>query len=139
MMNKAGLFFHTLCVCFVLSLFLSMMGDFKIGSLNLNGARSDVKRASLFKLIELKKLDVIFLQETHSNLENENDWKKEWAGEIILSHNVSNSGGVGMLFSKGFSPYSFDVEEIMCGYMLKVRVKYEDVTMNFINIYKQYA
>ena len=135
-MYKLSLFFHTLiCVFFALSILFFLMGDFKIGSLNINGARSDAKRASLFKLIELKKLDIMFIQETHSDAANENDWKKEWPGEVILSHRLSNSGGVGVLFSKGFSPYSVEVEEVVCGYILKVKVQYENVTLIFINVY----
>ena len=102
-MNKSSLFFHTyMCVFLVLVISSFLMGDFKIGSLNINGARSDIKRASIFRLMDLKKLDILFLQETHSDIENENDWKKEWPGEVILSHNVSNSGGVGVLFSRSF-------------------------------------
>lgn len=40
------------------------MCDFKIGMLNLNGAWDDVKRATLFKLMELKILSVLMVQET---------------------------------------------------------------------------
>lgn len=47
------------------------MTNINMGSLNINGARSDVKRASLYKLIDFKKLDVVFIQETHSDDENE--------------------------------------------------------------------
>ena len=38
------------------------MGDIRIGSLNINGARDDGKRASLFRLCSLNKLDVILVQ-----------------------------------------------------------------------------
>lgn len=52
---------HTVVVCVsVVSLsFFFSMSDLKIGYFNINGARSDVKGASLFKLMEIKKLDVI--------------------------------------------------------------------------------
>ena len=43
--------------------FLSMC-DFNISTLNLNGARSDFKQAALFKLMETKRIDVVFFQET---------------------------------------------------------------------------
>lgn len=136
-MNKSVNIFYTLVVCvFALAVvFFFPMGDLKIGSLNINGARSDVKRASFFKLVELKKLDIVFVQETHSDEENESDWKREWPGEVILSHKNSNSGGVAVLFSKGFSPYSIEVEEVMCGHILKVKVQYENVKMILVNVY----
>ena len=111
------------------------MSELKIASLNINGARSDMKRASLLKLMELKHLDVIFVQETHSNSENEHDWRKEWPGEVILSHKTSKSGGVAVLFSNSFTPFSFEVEEIMSGHISKVKVQYEQVKMIFINVY----
>lgn len=52
------------------------MCEFKIGTLNLNGARDKVKRAAFFKLMDLKKLDIILVQETHSTVDNESDWRK---------------------------------------------------------------
>lgn len=40
-----------------------------------------------------------FLQDTHSSSDSEVDWKKEWEGNIILSHWSSVSRGVAVLFS----------------------------------------
>lgn len=53
------------------------MASIRIGTLNLNGAREHAKRASLFKLIELKHLDVMLIQETHSTDDNTVAWKRE--------------------------------------------------------------
>lgn len=39
---------------FIVVSFLFSMSDLQIGSLNINGVRSDVQRASLFKLLEIK-------------------------------------------------------------------------------------
>ncbi len=52
------------------------MCEVKLVSLNINGAREDVKRAALFNLVKVRKLNVVFLQETQSTVENEADWKK---------------------------------------------------------------
>ncbi|TWW74491.1 hypothetical protein D4764_14G0004940 [Takifugu flavidus] len=54
----------------------------------------------------------MFLQETHSDRNNEADWEKEWEGQALLSHNTSLSGGVGLLFSWGFTPSSLEVEHV---------------------------
>ena len=35
-------------------------------------------------------------------LDNERDWKKEWSGDVFLSHRSFNSGGVGIMFSNNF-------------------------------------
>ncbi len=71
------------CFCFVF--FFCIMSELKIGSLNLNGTRDENKRASFFRLCSLKKLDIIFVQETHSTADNEVDWKREWEGDVFKS------------------------------------------------------
>lgn len=53
-------------MCFAMGVFLSFI-MMNIGTININGARSATKRALLFKMCELKKLDVAFIQETHSD------------------------------------------------------------------------
>lgn len=85
--------------------------------------------------MELKNLDVMFVQETNSDVVYESEWKKQWPGEVILSHEASNSGGVGVLFSKGFRLCSFEVEEIMSGHILKIKVQYEHTKLIFVNVY----
>ncbi|XP_035857433.1 NACHT, LRR and PYD domains-containing protein 3-like [Sander lucioperca] len=72
-------------------------------------------------------------QETPSDVENESEWRKQWPGGVILSHKASNSGGVGVLFSKGFRPSSFSVEDIMCGHIIKIKVQYENLDTNTVN------
>ena len=94
-------FYPLLTVLLSVFYFLSMC-DFNISTLNLNGARADFKRAALFKLMETKKIDIIFVQETHSSLDNESDWKRAFNGEVVLSHKSSLSGGVGILFAQSF-------------------------------------
>lgn len=74
--------------------------DINIGTININRARSATKRASLVKLFELKKL---YVQETHSDNRNERDWRREWPGQVFLSHRLSSSG-VGIVFSRRFCP-----------------------------------
>lgn len=41
-----------------------------IASLNVNGARHSKKRTELFEVIKQKKIDVAFIQETHSDVKN---------------------------------------------------------------------
>jgi len=111
------------------------MTNFKIGSLNINGARDNHKRMMLFESIRQKQIDILFLQETHSDLKNETDWRREWDGQIVLSHKSSISGGVAVLFSKHFLPLSCEVEEIISGRFVKIKVKFEKIIMVLLNIY----
>ena len=114
---------------------LFLMGDLRIASLNLNGARDPLKRAGLYELAKQKRLDVVFLQETHSDAGNAADWALEWDGFSFLSHNTSVSGGVAVLFAKNFTPVSHEIEEIVEGRLLKVRACFENLVFVFICVY----
>lgn len=70
------------------------MSNLRLGSLNINGARDHRKRAMLFELIKQKHIDVMFVQETYTDVQNENEWKVEWEGEVFMSHKTNISGGV---------------------------------------------
>lgn len=70
-----------------------MMGEVRIASLNVNGARDRNKRGVVFETIRQNKLDIFFAQETHSDSSNAADWAREFNGLSILSHGTTNSGG----------------------------------------------
>jgi exonuclease III len=112
-----------------------LMASFRISSLNLNGARDAKKRALFFELVKLKGIDISFLQETHTTADIEVEWKREWDGNIVFSHNSNLSAGVAILFAKNFLPVSFDCEEIIKGRLLKVTARYEKSTFTLLNVY----
>lgn len=64
----------------------------------------------------------MMVKETHSDGSSETDWKKEWDGDVILSH----------LFSKMFLPVSYEAIEHRA---IAVRSKYELYTVVFVNVY----
>ncbi len=137
-MIKREWYLFIFILLFVLSLAFSIsitMDVFKVGSLNVNGARETQKRALVFEMAKMKHIDVLFLQETHSDAGIEADWSREWEGEVILSHNTTLSGGVGYLFSRGFTPTSLEVRHVVEGRCLLVRAHFEHFNVVFINIY----
>ena len=89
------------------------MSDFRVSTLYINGARDVRKRANLFGFVRQKSFNVMLVQETHSDFLNETDWRREWDGEVVLSHLSRTSGGVALPFSKIFLPKSHVVEEIV--------------------------
>uniref|UniRef100_A0A3B5R4A8 Reverse transcriptase domain-containing protein n=1 Tax=Xiphophorus maculatus TaxID=8083 RepID=A0A3B5R4A8_XIPMA len=111
------------------------MDSFKVASLNLNGAREAGKRALIYQMMNQKKIDIIYLQETHSDCNTETDWGREWRGEVVLSHGTSQSAGVGFLFSKAFTPNSMDIEHVVQGRCLLVRACFDHFSLVFINVY----
>ncbi len=76
-----------------------------------------------------------FIQETHSDVKNAADWMQEWDGISVLSHNTTLSGGVGILFTKSFSPVSYQVDEIVKGRLLKIRTIFEKYALVFVCVY----
>lgn len=111
------------------------MGEIFIASLNINGARDNRKRFQLYEVIKQKKMDVVFVQETHSDAINAADWAREFDGVSILSHLSSVSGGVAILFSKNFIPCSYQIDEIIKGRLLKIRAQFEDRFFVFLCVY----
>ena len=63
----------------------------KIVSLNVRGLSNFKKRRIIFTWCRKMKSDVIFLQETHSKIETEIQWEREWGGKILFSHGSSNA------------------------------------------------
>jgi hypothetical protein len=66
----------------------------RVGSLNINGARDVGKRSVLGEgICKTKEVQVLFLQETHSDVLNEVDWRLWWKGASVLSHGTDLSVG----------------------------------------------
>ena len=56
----------------------------------------------MFTWCRKRKADIIFLQETHSTIKTDTQWKNEWGADIITSHGSSNARGVSILIKNGF-------------------------------------
>lgn len=118
---------NLLVLCFLICSLI--INNFKISSINLNGARDAVKRAKLYDVLKIKGIDIAFVQETHSTPDNVVEWQKEWDGQICFSHKSVFSAGVGILFSRNFLPDSYKIEQVIEGRLLKVTAKYEKITL----------
>lgn len=47
-------------------------------NLNLNGARIDFERTTLFKLMDIKHIDIMLVQETYSCPNTESEWRRSF-------------------------------------------------------------
>lgn len=95
------------------------------------------KRADIFELIKQISIDVVLLQETHSDEKNVALWAMEWNGLSFLSNNNLLSMGVVVNFSKKITPVSYEVDEILKGRVLKIRAVFENEV--FICVYASNA
>ena len=75
------------------------LSKFDVFSLNVRGIRDLIKRRSIFSFLKDQKACIYFLQETYSELNDENVWKKEWGGELFFSHGTKHSKGVCILIN----------------------------------------
>ena len=74
----------------------------KLATLNVNGLRSTAnrnKRRQFFSWFKKRKLDIVFIQETHYDDSIENIWLNEWGGRGYFSHGDNRSRGVAILIS----------------------------------------
>ena len=106
-----------------------------MGTLNVNGARESRKQAMIYEVVKVNPIDVLSLQETHSDSTNPTDWSREWERQVILGHSSTSSGGVGILFSRSFSPVTVEVEQVIEGKLIVVRVNFNTYNMVLMNIY----
>ncbi|MBN3281143.1 YTX2 protein, partial [Polyodon spathula] len=133
---KMAVFYETSFItCFSVLVFLAMMERCVFISFNLNGCRQSFKRAQLVGFLEQKQAGVVFLQETHSDQENEEAWRAEWKGLCVMSHGASTSAGVAVLFKPSLGAVLLDIDEIEKGRILKVRARLGSTVYVFINIY----
>ena len=79
---------------YIISFAQSFMHKVRVGSLNINGGQDRQKRAVISEMVTQKRLDIVFLQEMHSDKENEIDCGLWWKVQYILSHGTNLSVGV---------------------------------------------
>ncbi len=111
------------------------METLRIGSLNINGGRDSSKCALVKEIVEQKKFNIVFLQETHSDVANETEWNLWWKGHKILSHGTNLSRGVAILFSSSLDVIIVKVEEPVQGRLILVEAKIQGMLFFLINIY----
>lgn len=77
----------------------------------------------------------MMVQETHSDSLNEIYWKKEWDGEVVLSHMSSVRGGVAVLFAKKILLISYELKHVIPGRLMLLKAKFERFNFVFLCIY----
>ena len=76
-------FIHCFLQCFVSIFFQIILMPLKLCTFNCRGIQDHVKRRKIFHYLRVIDCDIIFLQETHSSVNDEKMWKSQW-GETHL-------------------------------------------------------
>lgn len=111
------------------------MDILRVGSLNINGGRERNKRPMTLEYVHLKDINFMFLQETHSDSQNEVEWYRWWEGECILSHGTNLSAGVVVLFSKHLDLKILSTIELEKDRVLMAVVEIKELKFLFINVH----
>ena len=83
-----------------------------------------------------RKIEIAFLQETHSTPEASKKWKKEWLGKSIWhSGTTPKASGVAILFKTNLEIEIVQTQKDKDGQILNCIIKFEDDTYQLINIY----
>ena len=69
-------------------------------SINVRGLRDNTKRKAVFLFCRSCCTDIVFLQETHSDIDDEKFWKSQWGDGIYFSHGSNYSAGVAILLNR---------------------------------------
>lgn len=111
------------------------MESIRIGTLNIIGGRDPEMQAAVAELMKLKHIDVLLLQETHSTVDNEADWRKVWLGPVSISHGSNVSAGVAVLVSDWDGLAGATHLEVDGGRLQVVQGTVRETHFVFINIY----
>lgn len=82
---------------------------------NVKGIKASAKRLKMFEYLNSKanKNGIIFLQETHSSIDDEKKWQDEFNGSLFFSHGSYNSCGVAIGFCgiKNIEPTTIKIDK----------------------------
>ncbi len=112
-----------------------IMINFGMLSLNVRGLNSYAKRKSVFRWLEKSKNDLILLQETHTTLELETQFKNDWSGPMFFSHGTNNSRGCCILVRPTLDFKMISIKSDDSGRLLLVECLVNDVPVTIVNIY----
>ena len=110
----------------------------KILSLNVRGMKDAKKRREIFRWLKRyhgAESSVIFLQETHSEMETEKYWDKDWGSKIYFSHGTNYARGVAIMMPMKFN---FEIGNFWAdkdGRIVTICLKYNDEYLTLVNIY----
>ena len=103
--------------------------------LNTRGLGDSKNRKAVFLLLQEKGTGIFMLQETHSTVNTESDWKRQWDGQIVFSHGLSNSRGVAILFSKNIVPTISNIQRNCHRRFLLIDCNIANKRLIFVNLY----
>lgn len=101
----------------------------------MRGLRDFKKRKSLVNWLAKQKADIIFLQETYSTPEIENDWKYQWKGDIFFAHGTNKSKGTLILIKNDLDFEAKNVKTDKNGRFVLIKAVIQNSPFILVNVY----
>ena len=102
---------------------------------NVRGLRDTAKRKQIFLFLKKLNYQLVCLQETHSTIDEEIEWKKQWGGEILFSHGTSTARGVMTLLRLAAVAKMHKLDSSSNGRYLIAEIEIKDTLFFLGNIY----
>ena len=107
---------------------------YKIISTNARGMNDKNKRESIFDYFR-SKVDILVVQETHSQITDEKIWESEWGGRAMFSHGTSASRGVAIFVTKKVYETFSNIYLDTNGRYIIVDFKQDDYSVTLVALY----
>ena len=104
-------------------------------SLNTRGLRSSDRWQTAFNIFRRGRFDIICLQETHWTAELEMEIKRDWDGEVFVSHGTNLARGVAVLISSRLEHNVRQTRSDSDGRILSILLDVDDQTINVVSVY----
>ena len=107
----------------------------KFLSLIVRGLSNFHKRRAIFSWCRKQKTNLIFLQETHSTTERQDQWRKEWGAPVLFSHGSTNTRGVAILMKNSLNITIQQSEISSDGRFIVLKADINNETYTIANVY----
>lgn len=111
------------------------MTSIKLCTFNTKGLNDKKKRIDVFDWLKKKKIDICFLQETHSTTQVEQIWQQEWGYNAHFSSHTGNSRGVAILIQNTFAYKLVECYTDTEGRFIILRIEINEQHMTLVNVY----
>ena len=112
------------------------MGEnIQLMSLNVRGIQTMKKRKDYFEWLDKFSKSIIMLQETHTSVLDENNYKNHWGHSTFFSHGTTNYRGVVTILPNSLGGTSKLFYSDLDGRILIVELSINDTLYYLVNIY----
>ena len=104
-------------------------------SYNVRGLQNYTKRQKIFKYIRDKYYDIVFMQETHSDVKCEKLWRSQFGGQLFYSHGSSQARGCAIIVKKRIKTKVYKIQKCNIGRYIFIDLDINGERMLLCNIY----